>query len=1388
MSFKRIIAFLLIFALVFTSVNIPGKVVKAYDYDYNYVDNYFNEVGYRPYYDDTRTLDEAKYDYVGSFSSNMGDTFPADFYYSTYTKSNSLGISAKKAITPLNKEQYSTLPYNVNFIKTKKGLTEEEAIAWLQKDFEDNKVNQDVFANLRSSSTFYYHNKNNYSSSKSTISGNNLMLVDVGDTVCTKMVVNCEDCSQISDYCMAYSPNLKEFSFTNLNYASGVSFAKGCCYGCTGLKYLSYPSGESPLRFEDFAFANCSSLVHIMGKDGMTEVDVNFINSTYDDSYSYGKFAFAGCTAVTSINILSDNVFFDDYAFGQSGITYIGLYDYVGSDVNTEYLERARHLVANANSNFSDKAFDSVSATRIYTGHKDIYDVLNANYSDGLIATKKLAVANIRVTYDSKDTTSGTMEDVVIRYNNDTYTIVNKFKKDGYTFLNWENDEGAEFQDIYNAPHNGVDWIDGLNVYNGLTSIRPVWEANLYTITYYLNGGVVAENTELPTTRSYGEAITTLPEPIKVGNDFLGWFEDAALTIPFNGIPATDTSNHTYYAKWSKHDITITYVLDGGTNNPNNPTTVADNVTRFRLLPATREGYEFIGWSTSDKEEDIITYYQGSMGDVTLTALWKTAQYKLHYVLNGGDSSSVELPEYHTYGEAIVELPSPTRVGYKFVGWYEDENLTKEFSGILASDKVEHTYYAKWTENSSFVITYHLEGGINNPKNPHIMTADDGKVYLLPATREGYDFGGWTTGESDNLVTYVTAAMGDLDLYAIWSTAIYSITYELNGGTDEGITLPTEHKYGEAISSLDTPKRVGYDFGGWYEDEGLTIPFSGISTTDKNDHKYYAKWNKHDITITYILNGGVNASENPTSLSSNSSRVELKDPVRPGYDFTGWTRLASGDSNSASAEKVTFILAADGDQTLVANWEPHTYSITYELSGGEIVSGDAPTSYVYGTTTYLLISPVKTDCSFYGWFLDQDFKTRVYEISDTMYGDLTLFACYDDTVSSLDIPEKEGYRFVSWVDKEGNEIAGSEKISDYVDNIFARYLDIRWTTSKKGSDDYITNLVQCYDWYAKKEKSGDKASLTAPAFDGSFTVYGVNDGFVTKNNASINISGAITSVSLTKDGKKIDLDSSYFDNRQSGEYFKGYTCDSSGIYTLTVTSSTASKTIIFMVDKASPVVKGTAINIVTAHSRAKSNKHTKNIFKKGNKTVVTTIYKKKKTVVTTKANTFKVTQNRRMYVNKVKNGSKTIQDKAKFTWSDSVAGVSSIYINGKKLSDKQKEKGYCYLTKHKTYKIKVYDYLGNLTSHSLIVSKKKDVTLPSANVKNGKTYYAPCTLVAKDKSGIKKITVTDSHNFKKTVKKSKYRFTSAGSYTIRITDKVGNYRTLKIKLIKKKKY
>lgn len=130
-----------------------------------------------------------------------------------------------------------------------------------------------------------------------------------------------------------------------------------------------------------------------------------------------------------------------------------------------------------------------------------------------------------------------------------------------------------------------------------------------------------------------------------------------------------------------------------------------------------------------------------------------------------------------TNGTTYGALPTPTRAGYDFNGWYTSKSGgTKITSDTIVSITENQTLYAHWSETFYIVMIYFFEN--DGTDNFSSMILDPYSTYYEPELnpREGYNFLGWyTEKEGGILVTtdtiYDLLADGALDmlcLYAHW--------------------------------------------------------------------------------------------------------------------------------------------------------------------------------------------------------------------------------------------------------------------------------------------------------------------------------------------------------------------------------------------------------------------------------------------------------------------------------------------------------------------------------------------------------------------------------------------------------------------------------------------
>ena len=407
--------------------------------------------------------------------------------------------------------------------------------------------------------------------------------------------------------------------------------------------------------------------------------------------------------------------------------------------------------------------------------------------------------------------------------------------REGYTFAGWYDNEVLTGNPITEISTDET----------GNRTYWAKWTVNQYTITFDTDGG----SEVAPITQDYGSAITAPAAPTREGYTFTGWDKTIPATMPAGDMTIT--------AQWTVNQYTITYDLDGGTAE-GNPDTYTVETDAFTLKNPTRPGYTFTGWSgTGLTGEDnlTVTIPKGSTGNRSYTAHWSLNTYSITYDLNGGTASGN--PTSYTVESATITLNQPTKTGYTFTGWSGtdltgEDNLTVT---IPAGSTGDRSYTAHWSLNT-YSITYDLDGGTASG-NPDFYTVESSTITLNPPTRTGYTFIGWSGTDlsgSDNLtVTIPAGSIGNRSYIAHWSLNIYSITYDLDGGTALG--NPDFYTVESSAITLNEPTKAGYVFTGWSgtdlvgEDNlTVTIPAGSIG-----DRCYTAHW-EFDPTIIAALN------------------------------------------------------------------------------------------------------------------------------------------------------------------------------------------------------------------------------------------------------------------------------------------------------------------------------------------------------------------------------------------------------------------------------------------------------------------------------------------------------------------------------------------------------
>lgn len=468
-------------------------------------------------------------------------------------------------------------------------------------------------------------------------------------------------------------------------------------------------------------------------------------------------------------------------------------------------------------------------------------------------------------------------------------------------------------------------------------SFYAIWIHGTYTVTYTANSGAgtMAAQTSNATANLNANTFTYTDRV------FNGWNTSADGTgTPYsNSVSYPFLASITLYAQWGN---VITYSSQGATSG--SPSRTSESWSSGAInLPVVgtmvKTGYTFGGWSNGTT-----TYAGGSSytptGGITLNPVWTAITYSITFNKNLATSGSVPTSQSWTAGTTARTLsgnigsPVLAKSGYTFGGWATTASSTTAVTTYSTASN--QTFYAIWTP-ISYSINYALNGGTNTlPTQANQQIYNTFTLAATP-TRADYYFAGW----SDSATATTYAALASYSITAISAFAItltaqwiptYTLNYVLNGSTSS-VTGEGTYNSGTVVTLTAAPTRTGYTFNNWLDSSDITHEALSSFTMLQNS-VLQAQWTAILYPVTYALNGATGTLPLQSSLVMNSPFTVSTAPVRAGYTFGGWS-----DGTNVYPAGATYVIGTSS-VTLTAQWTAISYSVTYDLGGGQ---GTLPT-------------------------------------------------------------------------------------------------------------------------------------------------------------------------------------------------------------------------------------------------------------------------------------------------------------------------------------------------------------------------------------------------------------------------------------------------------------
>ena len=454
----------------------------------------------------------------------------------------------------------------------------------------------------------------------------------------------------------------------------------------------------------------------------------------------------------------------------------------------------------------------------------------------------------------------------------------------------------------------------------------------------------------------------------------------------------------------------IPYKVSTGVKDSDGYLTYAEQTV---TLPSPeRTGYTFNGWRRSGKNTDLKGVVKSSdIGvdsdgeNITLTAQWTANTYTVTFNASGGSVSPASRDV--TYNSAYGELPTPTRAGYTFLGWY---TAASGGSQVTADTKVtvagNHALYAQWTAN-----TYEI--GYDNLFLMHSWWASrSAEVAQNDASgRVSCDLvAGKITASSGN-GSYARTTGGETPEYfnmPVSPNTRYFVSCDLGGMSSANasgketavcawLALDSNHKVIPGTNGTSSWWWRGLLYSYGTAKKNATAAFTTPAGCAYVQLYFEARNAGNSETWSNIRLAKADPCESITygaarkvvTYSENGTYGELETPVRKGYHFAGWKTAAGQDI--ASDTKI-----AASSVSVCSQWTPEAYTVTFNANGNSV--SPAYVSPTYATVEYdslygELPVPTRVGHTFNGWYTAASGGSRVTaDTKVTVAGNHALYA------------------------------------------------------------------------------------------------------------------------------------------------------------------------------------------------------------------------------------------------------------------------------------------------------------------------------------------------------------------------------------------------------------
>lgn len=655
--------------------------------------------------------------------------------------------------------------------------------------------------------------------------------------------------------------------------------------------------------------------------------DSNNTNATISKNIVEAERPFSNWKLTKDVNDVTTKLENNKFTFGTSNATIEANYGVNSNNTTLALISKAGHTCKwNTKSDGSGTSYSSGYANYSANSNITLYAICSAN--------------SYKVLLDNQGATTAGTSSVSVTYGKNISNITVPAKEYKVTLV-YDSTKTEEktvkltFGGYYSEKNGkGIQYINASG--SGVKAYDKASNTTLYA--------------------KWNSASITLPTPSKTGYTFDGWYTQSSGGTKVSNT-YTPTVNTTLYAHWTNVNYTLTINPNGGiwNNTTSNSTKTGTTNSKLSIANPTPKGYTvsfnsnggnnvnsitsqrtFTNWSLSGSGSISGTTYTFGSGNATLTA---------------------------NYNNGSITLPSATKAGHKFKGWYSNgcgttfignagESYTPTSNVTL---KACYSYYA-------YILDVYPNGGtwngttektriepLANPK-PSIYGNTDytGKIGSTIDIPNPIPPSGYTVSFNTN---------GGSSISSITSTKSFNGWNNSSPGTFSGTT----YTYGEGSGyitanyknnsvNLPTPTKSGYTFNGWYTASSGGTKVNNTYTPTENI-TLYAHWSANSYRLSFDANGCGTLGVSYVTATVGKTYGDADDgdglpsiALTTGKKFDGWYTSSSGGNKITNSTTVT---ASSDNGTLYAHCSYINYNISYNLANGTYGSSH-PTSAKYG--------------------------------------------------------------------------------------------------------------------------------------------------------------------------------------------------------------------------------------------------------------------------------------------------------------------------------------------------------------------------------------------------------------------------------------------------------